>query len=346
MLNTPGIIKFPAFDPSHDFNLDFIYSGNQIFKNQLVIIDNSTYQTVYDNSQKLMRQCHIIPANTLSPGKAYLAKIKVFDNSGDESEFSSPTLFYCYSSPSICFVNISDNMIHTSASIDVGLDYKQKENEAMKECVINLYSYDFKILSSSSTIYDSNKLRHTFYGLKDELVYYIRAYGKTLHDLDFDTGYIKVNVKYTVLRPRVVFEVKNHPELGSVSMSTGIIDVGFKVENDNYSFSNGEVTLHDNTLIYDYGFSAPSEYAFFAKARNLKTNIPFVNLKTASGKQVYLLIRLYNNKYYCVLNAPYALGIYNISKKLPDGIDYNNTLVVYEIRYRNGTYNLDVYTET
>ena len=78
MLNTPIVRKIPAFDPRESYSVVFQYEGNQVVKNRAVIIDNETYQTVYDHEQERMRLDHVIVANTLSPGKAYQIKIKVY----------------------------------------------------------------------------------------------------------------------------------------------------------------------------------------------------------------------------------------------------------------------------
>ena len=64
MLNTPIVRKIPAFDPHESYSVVFQYEGNQAVKNRAVIIDNETYQTVYDHEQERMRLDHVIVANT------------------------------------------------------------------------------------------------------------------------------------------------------------------------------------------------------------------------------------------------------------------------------------------
>ena len=78
-LTTPIVPRITTFDPAVDMTVDFLYTGNQINRNRAVVIDTSTYQTVYDNEQYRMRLDHVFPKGTFTPGKSYQIKIKVFD---------------------------------------------------------------------------------------------------------------------------------------------------------------------------------------------------------------------------------------------------------------------------
>lgn len=369
MLNTPIVRKIPAFDPHESYSVVFQYEGNQAVKNRAVIIDNETYQTVYDHEQERMRLDHVIVANTLSPGKAYQIKIKVYDDYGNESDFSSPVLFYCFTKPTFKFSNLTNDMIHRTAVLPVKLSYSQSEGETFRECQISLYTYDYVLSTSSNILYDVSNLSHTFYGLKNESVYYLRATGKTTHDMDIDTGYLKVNIQYIMKYSNVILRVKNLPEIGSISLSSNIIDIGYEFENDNWYIKDGELVIYDNSLTYLSGFSAPSEYTVFCKARKIIPNVPFLTLKTPDGKKsVWLEIQKIGTLYYCVLNAPYGLGTYNIYKELPKAVLVNDAgeiltdttnrafmivnldytdgyTTVFEVRFRKGLFGLQVYYE-
>ena len=369
MLSTPLIKKIPAFDPRENYYVSFQYEGNQAVRNRAIIIDNETYQTVYDNEQERMRLDHVITANTLTPGKAYQIKIKVYDGFGDESDFSSPVLFYCYTKPTFKFSNITDDMISRSAVLPVSLLYQQSEGETFSECQINLYTYDYVLSTSSNTLYNASNLTYTFYNLDNESVYYLRAIGKTTHDMDLDTGYVKVNIQYIMQYSNVILRLLNLPDIGSISVSSNIIDIGYEFENDNWYIKDGELVIYDNSLTYLSGFSAPSEYTVFCKARRLIPDKPFLILSTPDGNEkVWLEIRQIGTLYYCVLNAPYGLGTYNIFKELPKAVlsdTYDEILVdtsgyafmivnldyvddyttVFEVRYKNGLFGLQVYYE-
>lgn len=135
-LPTPTLSLISTFDPSENNNIYFSYSGNQIEKKRIVIIDNKTFETVLDNTQLGMKLCYDLPANTIKTGQ-YTAQIQVFDFDGNSSELSQPVLFYCYSTPIVSFSNFTDKI--NKASINLSLSYTQAENDSIKEFAFYLY---------------------------------------------------------------------------------------------------------------------------------------------------------------------------------------------------------------
>ena len=55
-LNTPLIHPIYAFDPQYNYSVSFTYTGNQTVRNRAVVLDNDTYQTVYDSEDVYKRQ--------------------------------------------------------------------------------------------------------------------------------------------------------------------------------------------------------------------------------------------------------------------------------------------------
>lgn len=76
-LNTPLIHPIYAFDPQYNYSVSFTYTGNQTVRNRAVVLDNDTYQTVYDSEQDRMRLDHVFPGGTFVPGKTYQVRIQV-----------------------------------------------------------------------------------------------------------------------------------------------------------------------------------------------------------------------------------------------------------------------------
>ena len=66
-LNTPLIHPIYAFDPQYNYSVSFTYTGNQTVRNRAVVLDNDTYQTVYDSEQDRMRLDHVFPGGTFVP---------------------------------------------------------------------------------------------------------------------------------------------------------------------------------------------------------------------------------------------------------------------------------------
>lgn len=365
VLSTPILAVQDAFDPHYEHTIDFTYNDNQAVKNRLVITDNETSTDIYDKEQIGMRLSHTIPANTLMSGRQYLAKIKVFDQSGNESDYSSPVLFYCFTSPLFQFTTNNDSYIH-SANLNVELQYSQSENELLQEYTYELYQYDKTKIYTSDVFYSNDNLLYTFYGLKNDSIYYIRAIGKTSHGMVVDTGHIKINVTYIMIPANVLFKVENNCKNGYMTIESGIIDIGYVVDNENYSFSNGEVTLVNNKVTYNKGFQIDGDFSVFIKARKLPMGIFFI-MPTENGDINLSIMKSYGN-YYCKLTAPSPIGEYSRYAELPkanladtqdnlisdtDGnfimtvdLDYWDAFpVVFELKRKNNLYGLKAYYE-
>lgn len=371
-LSTPIIPKIDTFDPSQERLIEFIYTGNQIIKNRAIVIDNETYQTVYDNEQYRMRLDHSFPAGTFSPGRAYQIRIKVYDNFGNESEFSSPVLFHCYSTPVFIFSNLTNDQIIRAANVDLNLSYQQDQNDPIKEFQFQLYDYDKSLITTSSNLYDENKMNYSFTHLKNEHTYYARAIGLTTHDMQIDTGFVSFIIQYVMIPTNVLFLVKNHTADGTISLESGVIDIGYETTNDNYTIKNGELIIGaDNTVTYNNGFTIEDEFQVFLKARYLPLNYPFFKMRCPStDESLWLQIESIDGVYYAVLYVPYGggIGYYNIFAEIPnsyltnsngelltdtennmlmmsDSLYSNEFICVYDIEYKKGWYDLRVYHE-
>ena len=371
-LNTPLIHPIYAFDPQYNYSVSFTYTGNQTVRNRAVVLDNDTYQTVYDSEQDRMRLDHVFPGGTFVPGKTYQVRIQVFDAYGNESALSAPVLFYCFTTPEFYFEDMQDTATLHTANPKLTLHYFQREHEPLQDFQFYLYDYDKSLAASSSHKYDPADMSHTFYGLKNESEYYIRTTGTTVHGFSVDTGYIKINIQYFVMPANVLFEAKNHPENGSITLESGVIDIGYEIDNDNYSIKNSELIIgSDNTLTYNAGFKITDEFKVFVKARKLPLNSAFFKMRCPeTGNYLDIHVEKLGKAYYGVLHVPYGktLGAYHVFAELPQSCladtqgfllaDTENNLImladtdyqdlyttVFEISYKKGLYDLHIYYE-
>lgn len=359
-LQTPTIIPITPFDPSQDCIVSFLYDDNQIIKNRAVITNNSNSTTVYDSTVNSMKLQHVIPANSLVAGNQYLIQIQVFDSDGNMSNLSQAILFQCYTTPSFSFTNISDDMFHKAASINLILNYYQKENEPIKNFRFYKYSYNKTIIENSSVLYSESDMDCSFYGLENNIYYYFRAVGETLHGMPLDTGYIKVNVSFDTIPANIFFQVENNYNEGYVSIQLNIKDIGYELENDNYELKDGMLILKDNSLTYNDGFSVDDDFALLVEAKNL----PLKTFLTTNDNIFSLSIVDICGTYYCKLSvkdSPFAQYVslpkaklvtdddkYLITDngKLIEIVDVStgeNSLVVFEVKRKNGYYGLKAY---
>ena len=306
ILQTPAIYAIAHFDPGYEQVIEFYYTDNQPYKNRLVITDNGTGKVVYDKITESMRLSSIIPQNTLSPGKQYLAQIQVFDFNNNHSNLSDPILFYCLASPRFRFSNVSNGDIHRSATISLSLDYYQPENESLKDYQFFLYSNDKVLLSSSATIYSPTPEPYSFSGLKNNTTYYIRATGETIHGVQLDTNYIEIMVSYSELPTNAVFSAENNFHGGYIQLATNVIIIGYELGNDNYMLKDGVLTLEDNYLLYHSGFKVNRDFSLFVEAKQL----PIGKFLTTNDNSFSLHIVNICDEYYCKLAVKDSDAVY------------------------------------
>lgn len=297
VLQTPSIISFKPFNPSFDFIVKFVYTGNQSVKNRVVIMDNNSSLVVYDEVQTTMKLQHTIQANTLTAGKQYLLQVQVFDFDGNSSNLSDPVLFYCFTTPTFSFDNITDNMTYRNASIALDIHYSQPENEQLRSLQFLEYSYDKILLTQSNAFYSTTG--YSFYGLKNNTSYYFRAVGETVHGISLDTGYIKVNIKYKTLPANIIFSAENNYCEGYIRLISGIKDIEYKFDNDNYELKDGLLTLKDNSLTYQNSFSIEGDFVLFVEAKKL----PLQKFLTTNNDEFSLSIVNICDVYYCKLTV-------------------------------------------
>lgn len=297
-LQTPSILPIIPFDPSIAYNIEFVYQDNQSVKNRAVITDNSTGSIVYDSTQPSMRLFHTLPANTLAVGKKYLVQIQVFDADNNSSNLSDSVLFLCLSTPLFSFNNLISGAVYKSATIDLELLYSQSENEQLKNYQFIQYNASRVQMSASNVLYTKDNLTYTFYGLENNSTYYFRAVGETQNGMPLDTGYIEINVQLTISPIDAAIQLENDYENGVVRLIFNIRDIHYTLEGDDYSFSDGMVTLNNTTLTYDGGFSAPDDFSLHCQANKVALG---AFLEMHDGLIKLSTIKICND-YYCELS--------------------------------------------
>ena len=87
MLTKPVLNNAPAFDATTEFIFTFAVpsGGDQVTRNRLTIIDQSTGLQVYQQTQITFGLFHNLPANTPVNGSYYSAYINTFNATGSMS---------------------------------------------------------------------------------------------------------------------------------------------------------------------------------------------------------------------------------------------------------------------
>lgn len=266
-LQTPSVIPIHIFDPTVQYNIDFMYNGNQSVANRALITDVDTAAIVYDSTQDTLKLSHYLNADTLLTNHRYSVQIQVFDIDGNSSLLSDGVIFYCRRTPSFFISNDITN-VHRNSSINIELVYSQPEGESIKNYQFLMYDYQKNMISSTNSIY-TEVMAHTFYGLENNSIYYFRCIGETEHGFELDTGYVEVTVKYNVMPANILFSVNNEYRSGYITLQTNMIDIGYELENDNYTLKDGCLILKENSIKYNNGFTINSDFVLYVEAKQL-----------------------------------------------------------------------------
>ncbi len=241
-LTKPILNSVPAWDVSKGQTFTFnVVGGDQVVANVLYILNNQTnvvvYTVVYTLETPSYQYKAIVPPNVpeLQNGVYYSAYV-VTKNSSDETSVPSNSIqFYCYTTPTWEFTNISSGTIINNSSVTPILYYNQIENEALNDYTINLYNAGRSLISSSGVRYtgssaSSQTVSFSFSGLEDGTLYYVEGVGHTVGGTIINTGLIDFTASYVPPESFNVFSLQNNCEEGYVAYYS----LAYVIEGDSY----------------------------------------------------------------------------------------------------------------
>lgn len=309
-LNKPNLNLIKVFDAKTPYTFTFIYRGDQVFKNRLIIRENTSNEIVYDQIQEKMRLEHTIPEDTLINNTTYNIQVQVFDAFGNSSELSDLVLFTCRTTPILQFVNLPEGNISNSANLIVNIEFLQPDGDSLKEYKYYLYDINKTEIYVSNSFYSLENNIHTYYGLGDMETYFIRVLGTTSYGFDVDTGYIRIAVMYDTVPPNIVVSAEN--KCGQIVLSTNIIFVEYELDNDNYKLENGELTLIDNKITYFV--EGVGDFSLVIIGRNIPIGT-FAKVNCIYGSANIALVYVSNN-IFCRLSVEEGNNKYVIYKRI------------------------------
>ncbi|MEY8352623.1 hypothetical protein AALB39_04610 [Lachnospiraceae bacterium 54-53] len=281
------------FDSSVGTNINFTWSGNQIYKVRCIIKNNATGVTVYDSTLDTMKQSYTFPPTpTLTNGTKYVAYITVFDVDENESTIQSVgTPFYCFSTPTFN-LSVSNGDIIRASSYSIGLNYAQIETESLNWFNITLYSYQKTLLDSSGQVYDITDLSYIVSNLENATQYYIRGTGETVNGMSLDTGYILVTVSYTTAQIFSKLELNNISETGAIEIKSNIISAEGVPEKDVIYVDGEWVDLTDNSVTFDEGFEIGGDFTAIFHFKKPKRNSVIIEFGTKDKLNIKVYYRI------------------------------------------------------
>lgn len=354
-LLTPTLTKVNTFDSSESYRFEFLYSGNQPVKNQLVIVNNETSEVVYNDIQINRRLFHDLNPDILENGVQYYAQVKVFDIDNNESDFSAKAIFTPYTRPSFYMTGLPhEGKPLEGANLTVNVEFRQQEGDSISEIVYYLYDRNMKLMSQSTVIHSLDDTQYTYYGLENLTKYYVKCAGKSVYGFDINTGVQEVYVEYEYVKSNLGIVVTNDAA-GFLIVKTNIIDVPYDIENDDYEFVDNYLIIEEgNKLIYHLGdFSDFNDFSFIGGVTHIQFGetlftISAAELNSDLEKVPKEQVRIYavdrGPAYYVRLDVAYDdTRFYTIYEKICDKDDYDP---IDEFRFlvnrSHGLYNLKV----
>lgn len=255
----PILYNINAFDAAQEMTFTFQWQGNQSFGNIVQVRDNTSNTVIYQATETTMQLKHTLPAYTLNNGTLYNVRVAVIDINNNISEYSDPVLFYCFTTPSFAFDNISENQIVRNASYQVTMSYSQQEGEPLQSWEISLYDTSQSKIQGSGVSY-TDSIKHTLTDLEDNLTYYIKASCMTLNGMEVETSYVPFSVNYKQPAIYSLLTLENVSNNGYIKLQSNIRAVEAKSLKDVEYINDEYVDLKDNTVYIDDDFSLDDDF--------------------------------------------------------------------------------------
>ena len=331
-LTTPILYSQVAFDATQEQIFNFgVIGGDQVTQNKLTIINQTTNETVYNQIQVSYSFTHTLPANTLTNGVYYSAYIITYDANGNASAQSNSIQFFCYSTPTLEFVNLPDGNIIANSSFNFGVEYNQAEGELLNTYSFTLYDSSQLQVSTSGVKYVGSSvapptlISYTFAGFSDKTSYYIRANGQTIQGTLLDTGLIPITVAYTKPNLFSVVELTNNCEGGYINVKSNLVSI------DSTSNPIPPIYTDNNTAVdaradgsyveWNTGFDLDSDFTASLWGRGFNENSDIITMIDDIGNNLIVRYRTNNDgTVYAdltVINSQVIYYVYSASISAP-----------------------------
>ena len=288
-LTQPIINPIAAFDATQNHVVTFLaIGGAQVVGNRIVISDNQTGETIYDNRVITMQLAHTIPANTLTNGGYYNVVIYTIDSANNFSQASVPVPFYCYSQPTLTINNIPASSTIENGTYTFQGSYAQQENEILNSYQFILYDSNKTVLSQSDVIYYSSNssLSYSFVGMSNDTSYYIELKGQTVNNTNITTGLLYFTVRYSQPVSFAIVDLVNDCENGFIQISSNIVAIDGKSNPEPPIYiDNKEVDLRepDSWVRWDEGFNIKDDFTMRVWGRDFNDFEPIITLSNKNN---------------------------------------------------------------
>lgn len=330
-LTKPILNSVAAWDVTKGVTFTFnVIGGDQVVGTKLFITENVPgIIPVYVQTTESFKYEIVVPPNPriLANGKYYTAKIVTIDARGNESPSSNEIQFYCYTTPSFVFNNISQGGTVTNSTFVAEIDYNQVEDEALSNYIITLYNASQTQISTSGIKYTGTAevpltVSHIFSGLEDNTVYYIHAVGQTINGTFIETPFIRFTVQYSTPSAFSQFFLTNNCSEGYITYTsaTALIEGTSYPPVPTFVDDSVDLTQSDSYVKWSDGFEVEGDFTLKAWLTNPTPDIDLMYLSNGKNDNItigYHTDELDNSKIYADLRvAGYYIYTPSIVKPL------------------------------
>ena len=281
-LTRPILLQQVAFDSSNNQTILFnVSGGSQVVANILEITDNESGAIVYNETYVSYRLEHIIPANELTNGKYYSARLQTKDSGDNLSPWSNTIQFYCYSTPTINITNMPIGNIINNASFNFEARYNQAQGELLNFYEYHLYDVANDELSSSGTLYVGSTqvppidFSYMFSGFDDNATYSIEIEGYTVNGTKCTTGRIAFTTDYVEPNVYALLQLENDCKNGWINVISNISNIeGIANPEPPTYIDDKEIDLIQDGayVLWNKGFAINGNFTFRVWGRKFNTN--------------------------------------------------------------------------
>ncbi len=338
-LTKPTLNSISAWDVATGttFTLSVV-GGDQVTGSTLTIRNNATNAVVYTQYTTSYTFSITVPPNAsgLSNGTYYNAYITTTNLAGDDSVASNTIQFYCFSTPSLTFTNVTDGGVINSSNLNATIEYDQDEEEFISSYVINLYDSSRDIIGTSGTVYVKAvaslpvEFSHLFGGLTDNTQYYISASCITRNNTMVETGQIEFTVVYTQSQSYTRFSVENNCNSGYVTVSSSAVAIDGIAQPSPAIFVNNNTMVYLNNpgdyVLYNDGFVINDNFTAKIWLESPNLGAPLLTMTNELGQKIIISIMVDYETSGEVFATLYVSGGYSIYTEsiaeLTDGYEY------------------------
>lgn len=273
----PSLPTTIVLDALYDKEVVFgVYGGDQYTGYEVQIYNNETNVLFFSTSKTTYSNKYNIEANALANGTEYRFRIRttlITEATEDYSEWSDYMIIKCYTTPT-CSI---DNLVGADGERIIGNQnyvfegtYYQAENVPMKSYQFILYDKNKNELQEFASVYSTgNSVSQKVEGFSPQADYFIELICIDQYDLQISSGLIGFSVQYEAPRIRQTVELENEKETASVKISSNMIQIIFKTDEEPVFINEQELDLTNNRAYLDEQMDLAGNFTMKLYVRNL-----------------------------------------------------------------------------